>query len=71
MRLQGKFNEVLQEHRRHLDVIQAQHTKMVQTLKIEMAIQVTKLPDQLSKKENERQQQATIGLFNILISRNR
>lgn len=61
MRLQGKLNDVLQEHRRHLDAIQTQHSKTVQELQKDMATQVAKLQDLLARKENERQQQATIS----------
>lgn len=63
MRLQGKLNEVLQEHKRHLDSVQAQHAKSVQELKQEMATQIAKLQDQLARKESERQQQLALGML--------
>lgn len=65
--LQNKLAEVQQEHKRHIELVQSQHSKVVQDMQKDMAQQLAKLQEQLNKRENEKQQQLAQGINVCLV----
>ena len=61
-KLSSRLSEVQQEHKRYLESLQVQQSKVAEQLHKEMEIQASKLQEEIARRENDKQQQIALGI---------